>query len=189
MTRVIAQQWVSLDGYASGPGGEGDLFAAVPVDVDERSQAHNLELLAGVDHVLLGARTYTSFVTYWPTATDTVADAVNALPKVVASTSLPGAPWPGHAPARVVPDAVDHVRRHRAAGGGDVLVWGSLEVMDTLLDAGELDALELFVVPVALGGGTPLLRRPTRLVQRVSEDWGAVTRLAYDVVGPAGRDA
>lgn len=185
MTRVIAQQWVSVDGHASGPGGEGELFAHVPADVDERSQAHNLALLDGVDHVLLGARTYASFVEYWPTATDTVADAVNALPKVVASTSLDAAPWPGHAPARVEVDAVGHVRRHRAAGGGDVLVWGSLALLDRLLVAGELDELELFVAPVVLGSGTPVLARPTRLVQRACEDWGSVTRVAYDVLGPA----
>ncbi|MCH1869045.1 dihydrofolate reductase family protein [Nocardioides sp. CFH 31398] len=185
MTRVIAQQWVSVDGYASGPGGEGDLFAHVPVDVDERTQAHNLDVLGGVDHVLLGRRTHFSFAAYWPTATDPVADAVNAVQKVVASTTLRDAPWPGHVPARVVTDAVDHVRGHRAGGGGDVLVWGSLDLVDRLLAAGELDALELFVAPVVLGAGTPLLARPTRLAQRACDDWGSVTRLAYDVLGPA----
>ncbi|MBR7742871.1 hypothetical protein KC207_06145 [Phycicoccus sp. BSK3Z-2] len=37
-TRVVAQQWVSLDGYASGTGGEDALFAHVHADADERSR-------------------------------------------------------------------------------------------------------------------------------------------------------
>jgi len=126
MTRVIAQQWTSLDGYATGSDGEDELFALVDAAVDDRSQQHNLDLVPACDHVLLGRRTYEAFVTYWPTATEAVADVVNAAQRVVASRSLTHAPWGGHAPADVVPDAVEHVRRHRAAGGGDVLVWGSV---------------------------------------------------------------
>lgn len=58
--RVIAQQWVSADGFASGPTDETELFAAL--SDFSHGEAHNVELLRDVDVVLLGRRTYESFV-------------------------------------------------------------------------------------------------------------------------------
>lgn len=151
MGRVIVQQWISADGFVAGPGGEGDVFAAVR-DFSA-SETHNLALLESVDEVLLGRRTYEIFVAFWPSAGDEpMAQLVNSMPKTVCSTSLTQAPWGEHAPARIVPDAVKHVREQRA---GDTIVWGSVRLMRSLLAAGEVGELELFVAPIALGAGTP----------------------------------
>ena len=43
MTRVLAQQWISADGFAAGPGGEGDIFAAVSDST--ATESHNRALL------------------------------------------------------------------------------------------------------------------------------------------------
>ncbi|MDD7936933.1 dihydrofolate reductase family protein [Actinomycetospora lutea] len=174
MTRVVAQQWISVDGFAAGPTDETDIFAGVPEESDRRSMELNAELLADVEVVLLGRRTYEGFVTFWPTDASRevpVAPLVNAVPKLVASTTLRAAPWGDHAPAEVVPDAVERVRALRAGSGGIVLVWGSLALMRTLIDAGQVDELDLFVAPIALGGGTPLVTpgRPLRLRQIAGE--------------------
>jgi hypothetical protein len=113
--RVLVQQWVSVDGMVAGPGGETDVFSAV--DDFSPSERHDAALLDSVDDVLLGRRTYEEFVRLWPTTEgEALAHLVNALPKTVASTTLRHAPWGGHRPARIVPDAVDHVRSRRAAG-------------------------------------------------------------------------
>jgi len=58
---VIAQQWVSVDGFGAGPSGEGELFAAVSDEADRASMDHNLRLLPTVAEVLLGRRTYETF--------------------------------------------------------------------------------------------------------------------------------
>lgn len=182
--KVVAQQWVSLDGYAAGPTGEGELFDAVDPAGEAGSQRHNAGYVPTVEQVLLGRRSYQSFVAYWPTADDLVAQHVNAAPKVVFSRTLDGAPWGDHEPALVRPDAVEHVRAARAAGGGDLLLWGSLSLMASLVEAGELDELDLFVAPVVLGAGTPLLPRGRRLAleQLSSEPLGGVTHVRHRVV-------
>jgi dihydrofolate reductase len=154
--RVMAQQWISADGFAAGPTDESEIFAAVE-DFSEAEQ-HNMALLAGVDVVLLGRRTYESFARVWPEAEDEpMAELVNSVPKVVCSTTLTQAPWGRFRPAAVVADGVGHVRDLSATPGGDVLIWGSLELMRSLLRARLLTHLEVFMAPLGLGAGTPLL--------------------------------
>ena len=179
-TRVIAQEWVSLDGFAAGPGGEADLFAAVEPVADAASQQWNQVLLAGVTEVLLGRATYESFVQYWPTAEDPVARAVNAIPKTVFSHSLTRAPWDRFEDATVASDPVSYVRNRRS-GGGDLLVWGSLSVVHALIAAGELDELDLFIAPVALGSGRRIFTGPRQpqLQLADSEHWGSTLHVRY----------
>ncbi len=181
--RVIAQEWVSLDGLAAGPHGEGDVFTAVSAAADDASQRWNDRLLDTVDQVLLGRTTYESFVGYWPGAGDAIAPRVNAVPKTVASRSLTTAPWDGFASAAVAADAVDHVRSRRGGSGGRCLVWGSISVVHALIAAGQLDELDLFVAPLLLGGGTRLLPPgpPVRLRLLQSEQWDNVLHLRYQV--------
>jgi dihydrofolate reductase len=120
MARVLAQQWISADGFTAGPGGEGDVFAAV--DDDAATEAHNRALLPGFGEVLLGRRTYELFAAFWPYADDQpMAATVNAMRRTVASNVLAVAPWGSHAPASVVPDAAAHVR----AAAADVIVWAA----------------------------------------------------------------
>ena len=187
MAGVLVQQWVSVDGMVAGPNGETDIFDAV-TDFSP-SDRHNTALLDSVDEVLLGRRTYEEFVQFWPTADgEALAPLVNALPKTVASITLGDAPWGEHAPARIVLDAVEHIRSRRTAGAtGTTIVWGSITVMRALLRAELVDDLELFVAPALLGTGRPLLdpAGPTvRLTLRDSETWpGGVLRARYAVRG------
>ncbi|GAA0466290.1 deaminase reductase [Actinoplanes capillaceus] len=181
MNCVIVQQWVSVDGFLAGPNGERDVFAAV--QDFSASEAHNMALLKSVDEVLLGRRTYESFAAFWPTATgEPMAQQVNTLSKTVCSTTLTEAPWGSHPPARIVADAVEHVRSRREQRYRTI-VWGSASVMRALFAAGEVDQLELFVAPIALGDGTPLLERggpPLPLRLRETETWPAgVVRIRY----------
>ena len=121
--------------------------------------------------------------TRWPSGAER---GLNTLPKTVASTTLREAPWGGHAPARTVPDAIAHVQARRAGpAAGTTIVWGSVTVVADLLRAGEVDDVELFVAPVLLGVGRPLLRPdvpPARLVLRETGTWpGGVLRIRYAV--------
>lgn len=179
--RVVAQQWVSVDGFAAGMTGEAEIFAAVPDEADQASMQYNLQFLPTVAEVLLGRRTYEAFVRVWPSADLPVAAHVNTLPKVVFSRSLDAAPWGDVDAAQVATDAVGHVGRRREEVDGTLLVWGSLDLMAGLLAAGLVDELDLFVAPVALGAGTPLLPRGLRLDLTLvhSETWSSVVHLNY----------
>ena len=83
----------------------------------------------------------------------------------------------------MVPDAVAHVRERRREPGGDLLIWGSLALMRSLLEAGEVDELDLFVAPIALGAGTPLVAQggPYRLQQIDVEVWPSAVHIRYSV--------
>jgi len=180
--RVLAQQWVSADGFVAGPDGdEGTLFATVDAADFAASEVHNRALLGDATEVLLGRRTYEIFRGFWPEADDQpIADLVNGLPKTVFSTGLDEAPWGRFAPCRIARDAVAHASAHRTSGTGLAVVWGSISIMHALLGAGQLDELELLVAPAFLGTGTPLAgaARPLRRVD-VQEWPGGTVRVRY----------
>ena len=173
---------MSLDGYASGPDGEEALFAAIPPEADAASQRWNGELLDGVDAVLLGRRSYEAFVQFWPASDEPIAARVNGIDKVVFSKTLETAPWGEFAPATIHRDAVGYVRELRETAA-TLLVWGSLALMHDLMAAGELDELDLFVAPVALGAGTPLVPAgmALALTQLGGDVWAGATHVRYSV--------
>ncbi|WP_020670811.1 dihydrofolate reductase family protein [Amycolatopsis nigrescens] len=156
MRKVILQEIVSVDGFAAGPQGELGFFDAVD-DYSEVDQ-DNLRILAEVDTIVLGAETYRLFVEYWPTADDEpVAKSVNAIPKLVFSSTMDSAPWGRWPAARVVRGpATDEIAALKRKPGGDIMVWGSISLAQTLLQAGLVDEIQLRVCPVLLGRGRRL---------------------------------
>ena len=100
------------------------------------------------------------FADYWPeqtTETQAIADALNATPKVVFSSTLENAPWGSWESARLVSgSAADEVRRLKAEPGKDMVVWGSLALSDSLMRVGLVDEYRLQVCPVVLGRGKRL---------------------------------
>ncbi|MWV51462.1 reductase (plasmid) [Rathayibacter sp. VKM Ac-2803] len=188
--RVVVQEWISLDGYASGPTDEMDIMSAISEDTDQRSQTYNAEFLSTAAAVLLGSRTYRKFVEYWPSAEEPIADQVNQLPKLVASTTLQSAPWGEHTPATVITDVYAHVRQFRREGEGTLVVWGSLALTHSLMNTGLVDELDLFVAPIWLGEGTPLLPAGRVRVEQLSSDnWDELTHLTYRVENHDAFDA
>jgi len=182
--QVIAQEWISVDGYAAGTASEQDVIGAATPAANAASQEWNISLLAGIDEVLLGRRTYELFASYWPAADEPIAGPLNAARKTVCSRTLTTAPWPGGPDAAVVPDALSYVRGKRDQAGR-VLIWGSLSLVHALLAAGELDELDLFVAPVALGAGAPLFPwGPLPLQLLASEYWDGTLHVRYGTGTP-----
>jgi dihydrofolate reductase len=163
MRKVVVQQFLTLDGYAAGPNGELDFVTESGAAADPTSGPFvekQLAFIESVDTILLGAVTYAMFAAYWPeqtTETQAIADALNATPKVVFSSTLESAPWGKWEPARVVSgSAADEVRRLKAEPGKDMVVWGSLALSDSLMREGLVDEYRLQVCPVVLGRGKRL---------------------------------
>lgn len=178
---------MSVDGFVADPAGGLDFFDAVP-DFSEADQ-ENLSIMEPVDTLLLGAKTYQLFAEYWPTAeNEPVADAVNSASKIVFSSTLDSAPWGRFDSAEVLSgSAVDHVHRLRQEPGGDVMVWGSISLVQSLLAAGLVDELQLRVLPVVLSRGRRLIsadsgEQQMALLQATSFASGIVS-LRY-AVGP-----
>ena len=155
MGSLIVQQFVSADGFAGDPSGEFALFdgAGSSDELDNETLAR----LESVEAIVLGANTYRMFASYWPTPDsdqELLAARINELPKIVVSTTLSEAPWGEYDPAMVVADdAAEAVRRLKLDLPGDLIVWGSLTLTDTLFAAGLVDTVRIVVLPKVLGRG------------------------------------
>ncbi|MFC6163001.1 dihydrofolate reductase family protein [Kribbella jiaozuonensis] len=154
MRRLIFQEYVTLDGYAAGPDGGLEFFDSIADGGD--ADDDNLQLLESIDTMLLGAETYKLFASYWPTdaaADQPVAPKLNSLRLVVVSTRLESAPWGSYEPGLVVRD-LDAVRALKAEDTGkDIILWGSIMLFQSLLQAGLVDEVQLRICPILLGAG------------------------------------
>ncbi|MES2523047.1 MAG: dihydrofolate reductase family protein [Gemmatimonadota bacterium] len=158
MRKLILQEWLSLDGFAEDRDGKLDFFPST--DTDQYSDRDQLRFLDSVDTILLGRRTYELFVDFWPTASaeqEIIADRLNELPKVVFSNTLSEAPWGTWRPAQVVRgDAVREIRRLKADQGKHMVLWGSLSLDQSLMEADLIDEYHLQVCPTLVGEGRRL---------------------------------
>ena len=189
MGKLIAEQIISVDGYAAdADGGIGFFSSARQLNDADPEQ---IRMLASVGAIVLGAVTYRMFADYWPTAeaqAEPVAGPINALPKFVVSSTLQSAPWGSEDALEILRgDGVEAVRALRARIRGDLIVWGNLTLTDALLRAGEVDVLRLRLVPVLIGRGrsfapADLGERKLSLVKSQSYAGGLVV-LEYSAAG------
>lgn len=171
MRTLIESTFVTLDGVLSDPHVWGQPYW------DEQHDAYGSRLMERAGGLLLGRETFEGFAQVWPSmAGDPGADAMNALPKYVASrTRSEVTEWNGEL---LVGDVADAVRELKAGDGGDLLKYGTGELDRTLLDHGLLDELHLWVFPCVAGSGDRLLdgvlEGPThlRVADRTSLDSG-----------------
>jgi dihydrofolate reductase len=169
MGSIIVEQIVSADGFAA------DADRGIAFFEHDRSfhelDTDQMKMLAGVDAMILGANTYKMFAAFWPTEQsegEVVAEWINTRPKHVISRSLERAPWGRFEPAKVERgDAVRSVAAVRDRYRGDVIVWGSLLLTETLFRADLVDRVRLRSVPRLIGAGVPVA--PKDLGQRELE--------------------
>jgi dihydrofolate reductase len=161
MRRVVLQMGVTLDGYVAGTGGEGD-WGLVPEHPDVR--AWKLASLRQTGTHIMGRVTYEQMAAHWPTATDDYAAFMNKLPKVVFSTTLPAAEWPGTRIARG--ELAEEIAALKGEPGGEIMAHGGAAFVQALSRATLIDEYRLVILPVALGSGLPLfkdLAKPLRV--------------------------
>lgn len=162
MRKIIAITHVTLDGVMQSPGGpEEDPSGGftqggwiVPFWGETLDQALG-EIMSGAFDMLLGRRTYEIFAAYWPYAGDNpIAKAFTKAAKYVVTNSLDRFDWVNT--HRVGGDAVDEIRRLKASDGPELHVWGSGELLQTLIAAELLDEFRIWVFPLVLGEGKRL---------------------------------
>ena len=201
--KLTVQTFVTLDGVMQAPGGpdedrdggfeHGGWQAPFP---DPVAGEFVTELNTHATAFLLGRRTFDIFRSYWPDQTDPdnpIATAINSKPKSVVSRSLgePDATWRGEHPdtARLVTgDVVAALRALKDEPGDEVQVWGSGQLVQTLLQHGLVDRFRLLTYPLLLGSGRRLFADGTvpvtmRAVGLTVTDLGVVIG-TYEPAGP-----
>jgi dihydrofolate reductase len=164
MGRLVVSMFSTLDGVMQGPGAPGEDTAGgfahsgwqAPF-AGHDSGAVIVASILGQDALLLGRTTYDIWVKHWPQATDVIGDRFNAIPKFVASRTLTDPEWAGTTVLSDVPTEVAALKDRFA----ETRLWGSGELLATLLAHDLVDQIDLFTFPVVLGRGKRVFRDGT----------------------------
>ena len=153
MRTVIVSEFVTLDGVMEAPGGEPTHpHSGWVMDyLGPEQMQYKLDEVLAAETLLIGRVTYESFVGAWPEREGDFADKMNAMAKVVVSTTLTEPAW-GHTTV-LTGDVVAGITDLKQGDGGPILVAGSKTLVDTLLDHELVDELRLMVFPVTIGAG------------------------------------
>jgi dihydrofolate reductase len=162
MRNIIAITHVALDGVMQSPGApeedpsNGFAHGGWAMSfLDEAGREAIGEAIAGEFDMLLGRRTYEIFAGYWPNQGDhPIAKAFNKATKYVVTRGLDELSWENS--QRIVGDVVDKIRRLKASDGPALHIWGSGEMLQTLIAAELVDEYRIWVFPLVLGEGKRL---------------------------------
>jgi class 3 adenylate cyclase len=149
--------FVTLDGIIEAPGFDehrsGRNAWALGIQNDE-DEVYNKWQAMSADAFLLGRRTWQIWAAFWPTASGgdvEMTERMNSVPKYVVSNTIKRADW--HNSTVISGDVAARVARLKAEPGGDLLVYGSPDLVDELLRHDLVDEYRLLVYPVILGSG------------------------------------
>ena len=156
MGRIVVTEFVSLDGVVEDPGGaEGYKYGGWSFEFNrgEEGDKFKLDEALEADALLLGRVTYEGFAAAWPSRDGEFADKFNNMPKYVVSSTLEDPEWNNSTVLKG--DVAEEVGKLKEQNG-DVVVHGSPQLVQTLLERDLVDELRLMVFPVVLGTGKRL---------------------------------
>lgn len=148
--RLVATEYLSLDGVFEEPGMWSHPF------FDEEASRYKWDELQASDALLLGRKTYEGFAAAWPTMADTgeFGEKMNGITKYVVSSTLDRVGWTGS--VLLQGDPVEAVRELKAKPGNDLVLAGSGQLFNTLMEADLIDLYRIMLHPIVLGKGPRL---------------------------------
>jgi dihydrofolate reductase len=181
MRKVVMSQFVSLDGVVEDPGGvEGYQYGGWTFQFGSTEQQQvKIDELFQADTLLLGRRTYEGFAAVWPTmqGTGVYGERMNSLPKYVASTTFTEMTWNA---TPLKGDLAEAISKLKQEEGQDILIFGSIHLVQTLHNLRLIDEYRLMIFPLILGSGRHLFSdtsemQALQLVENKSLPSGVVT--------------
>ena len=169
MGRIVVTEFVSLDGVMEDPGGSEDFKYggwSFEFPRGEEGDKFKLDETLEAEALLLGRVTYEGFAESWPSRSGEFADKFNSMLKYVVSSTLAEPDWNNSTVLRG--DVKEAVAKLREQLDGDIVVHGSAQLVQFLLEHDLVDELRLMVFPVVLGDGKSLFghtseKKPLRL--------------------------
>lgn len=196
MRKIITTTFVTLDGVMQAPGGVdedksggfeyggwqfGKYQDKITGDIMNDFMNMPFELL-------LGKTTYNIFAAYWPTVKDEgmVAKPFNSTKKYVVSHESFEPSWNNS--FCITGDVVAQIKKLKEQEGADLWVWGSGNLIQTLLTYNLIDRMHLWIHPVTIGSGKRLFAEGTqpegwKLVDSKVATTGVIIA-TYEPVGP-----
>jgi dihydrofolate reductase len=165
MRRVIVLEHISLDGVIQAPGGPdedtSDGFAyggwIAPYSDEILGTALRKQMDMPFD-LLLGRKTFEIWEPYWPQHAD-VWPNVNKATKYVVSNTRASSEW--QPSVFLNGDIPEKIATIKGQPGPDLHVWGSGNLLQTLIKHDLVDVFWLMIYPIALGGGKRLFAEGT----------------------------
>jgi dihydrofolate reductase len=160
--RIVVTEFVSLDGVIEDPGGsESFKHGAWSFEIDRGEEGNRFKLdeTMASDALLLGRVTYEGFADAWPSRDGEFADKFNSMPKYVVSSTLRDPEWTNS--TVLSGDVGEEVAKLKERHDGDIVVHGSAQLAQDLLERDLVDELRLMVYPIVLGDGKRLFGETT----------------------------
>ena len=157
MGRIVITEFISLDGVIEDPGGAEDFKHggwSFEIDRGKEGDQFKSDETMNSDALLLGRTTYEGFAEAWPSRDGEFADKFNNMPKYVVSSTLKDPEWTNS--TVLDGDLAEEVSKLRQEVDGDIVVHGSAQLVQALVEHGLVDELRLMVFPVVLGAGKRL---------------------------------
>ena len=154
MGRIIVTEFVSLDGVMEDPGGAESFRHggwSFQFDRGEEGNRFKLDEALSSAALLLGRVTYEGFAAAWPSREGEFAEKFNTMPKFVVSSTLERPEWSNSTVLKG--DVAEEVAKLRQEQDGDIVVHGSAQLVQALIEQDLVDELRLMVFPVVLGAG------------------------------------
>src|SRR3954464_9264267 len=134
MARIVATEFISLDGVIEDPGGSEDFKHggwSFEISSGDEGGQFKVDETMGSEAMLLGRRTYEGFAEAWPGREGEFAERFNTMPKYVVSSTLRDPSWTNT--TVLDGDLAEEVSKLREAPGGDIVVHGSAMLVQGLL--------------------------------------------------------
>jgi dihydrofolate reductase len=162
MRKIVLTEWVTLDGYTSGPNND---MGFVGESFSDEMGTYEDDIINTADTLILGRVTYESFAGSWPNVPDkpdvsegekAYARKLNSMKKIVFSKTLNKVEWNNSTLFHEI--NAEDIKRWKGEAGKDMLVYGSASIVQQLTNLGLIDEYQLLVHPIVLGSGKPLLK-------------------------------
>jgi dihydrofolate reductase len=157
MGRIVVTEFMSLDGVVEDPGGsENFRYGGWSFEISRGDEGDKFKLdeAFSSDALLLGRVTYEGFAAAWPSREGEFADKFNTMPKYVVSSTLKDPAWNNSTVLNG--DLAEEVAKLKQEVDGDIVVHGSVRLVQALVEHDLVDELRLMVYPVVLGSGKRL---------------------------------
>lgn len=166
MRKIITTTFVTLDGVMQGPGGQeedtsgGFTQGGWTANYGDEMEGQVIDGFMKIPfELLLGRKTYDIWAAYWPHTDEapSIARPFNATKKYVVSHASRELSWPNSVLV-TGSDIVSEIKKLKGMDGPDLWVWGSSNLIQTLLKHDLVDQMYIWTYPVTVGGGKRLFR-------------------------------